>query len=193
MLSWIKDREDLNEVREKHQDYFILLFWGDFSEAAGRTLSELKEFAGDYPDIPVYGVDVGKVKGAHKEYGVHTVPTVLAIKDGETARFIEGAESAAFYGVQLGGAAPAKLAKPSKKKTNRVTVYSGPGCPACGTVKAYLRKNGVAFREIDISRDQQAAEKIIKRSGQRAIPQIDINGRLVVGFDQKKLDQLLGI
>ena len=193
MLKWIKDGNHLNEIREKHKDYFILLFWGKFSNAAQRALSELKQFSQDYPDIPVYVVDVQKVKSVHKKYGVHTVPTVLAIKSGKVVRFIEGAESAAFYGVQLGGAAPTHLVKPSNKKINRVTVYSGPGCPACGTVKTYLRRNGIAFREVDISRDQQAAEKIIKRSGQRAIPQIDINGRLVVGFDQNKLDNLLGI
>jgi len=193
MLAGIKDREHLNKIRERHQDYFVLFFGGDFSDAARRALSELKKFAGDYPDIPVYVLDVGKVKGVHKEYEVHSVPTVLALKSGKVVRFIEGAESAAFYGVQLGGAAPIHLAKPSKKKTNRVTVYSGPGCPACGTLETYLRRNGIAFREVDISRDQQAAEKIIKRSGQRAIPQTDINGRIVVGFDQNKLDRLLGI
>ncbi len=75
-------------------------------------------------------------------------------------------ESAAFYGVHLGGAAPAHLARPAKKKVNRVTVCSGPGCPACGTLKAYLRQNNISFREIDIARDQQAAEKLIRRSGQ---------------------------
>jgi len=193
MLAWIKDRADLNDVREKQRDYFTLLFWGDFSGAAGRALAELKEFSTDYPDIPVYILDVGKIKGIHREYGVSTVPTVLAIKDGKTARRIEGAESAAFYGVQLGGAAPAKLARPARKKTRRVTVYTSPGCPACGTVKTYLRRHGIGFREVDISRDQQAAEKIIRRSGQRAVPQTDINGRIVVGFDQDKLDRLLGI
>ena len=75
----------------------------------------------------------------------------------------------------------------------RVIVYSGPGCPACGVLKTYLRRHGVAFREVDISRDPRAAERIARRSGQMAVPQTDINGRLVVGFDQAKLDRLLGI
>ncbi|KPK66433.1 MAG: hypothetical protein AMK73_00040 [Planctomycetes bacterium SM23_32] len=74
-----------------------------------------------------------------------------------------------------------------------VVVYSGPGCPACGQLKTYLRRHGVAFREVDISRDPHAAEKIARRSGQMAVPQTDINGRLVVGFDRATLDRLLGI
>jgi len=192
-MKWIKDSNDFSEIREKHKDYFILFFWGDFSEAAHRAISELKHFSQDYTDIPIYVVDVQKVKSVHKEYGVHTVPTVLAIKSGKVAQFIEGAESAAFYDVQLGGAAPSHLARPSKRKAKRVTVYSGPGCPACGTLKTYLRRNGISFREVDIARDRRAAEKLVKRSGQMAVPQTDINGRLVVGFDQNKLDKLLGI
>lgn len=193
MLKWIKNQENFNEIRRKHKDYLVLLFWGDFSPAAGRALSELKRFTQDYRDIPVYAVDVGKIKTIHKEYGVHSVPTILTIKNDKVLRSFEGVESAAFYGIHLGGAAPAHLSRPAKKKVNRVTVYSGPGCPACGTLKAYLRQNNISFREIDIGRDQQAAEKLIKRSGQRAIPQTDINGRLVVGFDQNKLNNLLGI
>jgi glutaredoxin-like YruB-family protein len=72
-------------------------------------------------------------------------------------------------------------------------VYTSPGCPPCGLVKTYLRDNGISFRSVDISRDERAARDIVRRSGQRAVPQIDINGRIVVGFDQGKLATLLGI
>ena len=193
MLKWIENQKNFQEIREKYKDFLVLLFWGDFSNAARRALTELKEFSRDYADIPVYAVDVVKVKTIHKEYCVHSVPTIVVIKNDKVLQSFTGVESAAFYGVHLGGAAPAQLARPAKKKKLRVTVYSGPGCPACGTVKTYLRQNSIAFRDVDISRDQKAAEKIIKRSGQRAIPQIDINGRLVVGFDKTKLNNLLGI
>lgn len=195
MLEWLKDIQHFNRIREKHKDYLILFFWGNFSEAAGRALSELKKISEEYPEIPICAIDVGRIKSVHKEYGVGTVPTVLALKDDKVIQVIEGAESAAFYEVRLAGAAPVRYARPAgkKKKARRVTVYSGPGCPACGTLKKYLRLHGVSFREIDISRDQRAAEKLIRRSGQRAIPQTDINGRLVVGFDQSKLNRLLGI
>ena len=133
------------------------------------------------------------MKSVHKEYGVRRVPTVLAIKNGKVVQFIEGVESAAFYGVRIGGSAPIQFARPKKRKVNRVTVYSGPGCPHCGALKTYLRRNGISFRDVDVSRDQRAAEKLFKRSGHRAVPQTDINGRLVVGFDQNKLNNLLGI
>ena len=44
---------------------------------------------------------------------------------------------------------------------------------------------------MNVGQDQRAAEKLVRRSGQMAVPQIDIDGHLVVGFDQAKLDRLL--
>jgi glutaredoxin 3 len=49
----------------------------------------------------------------------------------------------------------------------------------------------VSFREVDIARDQHAAQSLVRRSGQMAVPQIDIDGHLVVGFDQAKIDKIL--
>ncbi len=46
---------------------------------------------------------------------------------------------------------------------------------------------------MDISRDEKAAQNLVRRSGQQGVPQTDINGRIVVGFDQAKLDELLEI
>lgn len=193
MLEWIESREHLDTIREKHKDYYVLLFWGGFSKAAQRALAEIKQFSADYKDIPVYAVDVEKLKGVHKEHHVSQVPTVLMIKEGKEEARIEGVESAALYAMRLGRAAPAHIARPTKKKALRVTVYTSPGCPPCGLVKTYLRNNGIAFTSIDISRDEHAAREIARRSGQQAVPQIDINGRIVVGFDRNKLATLLNL
>lgn len=193
MLSWIKDRKHLQKVTGEHGDYFILVFWGKFSETAERALAELTQFAEDYKDVPLFVLDVQKVKGVNKEYGVDSVPTVLVMKNGrEEERFV-GVESASFYATQLLGMAPLHVARPTRKKQLRVTVYTSPGCPPCGMVKTYLRDNGISFTSVDISRDERAAREIVRRSGMQAVPQIDINGRIVVGFDRGKLANLLGI
>ena len=194
MLDWIKDREHLQAVRRKHRDYFVLAFWGKFSDAAQRALGELKQFAHEYKDVPVFVVDVQKMKDAHKQFDVARVPTVLAIEKGKVSRSVEGVQSARFYSLYFAGAAPGRAAGAGgKPRVQHVIVYSGPGCPACGQLKNYLRRHGVSYREVDISRDPRAAEKIARRSGMMAVPQTDIGGRLVVGFDQAKLDRLLGI
>lgn len=193
MLTWITNREQLRRAAAEHADYFVLAFWGSFSDAAQRALHEWTEFTHQYEGIAVHVVDVQKVKGIHKEYGVDSVPTLLVMKNGrEIGKFL-GVESATFYATQLAGAAPSHMAGPSRKKPLRVTVYTSPGCSPCGLVKAYLREHGISFSSIDISRDERAAREIVRRSGQQAVPQIDINGRIVVGFDQTKLANLLGI
>jgi glutaredoxin-like YruB-family protein len=193
MLEWIQDRDHLASVQEEHGDYFVLAFWGEFSDAAGRALEELKEFASENEEVPVFVVDVQKVKGAHKEYDVERVPTVLAVKEGNVTKSVEGVQSARFYALHFAGAAPRRAAGSGDGQVQHVVVYSGPGCPACGQLKNYLRRHGVAYREVDISRDQRAAEKLARRSGRMAVPQTDINGRLVVGFDRPRLNRLLGI
>ena len=193
MLRPIKNRKDLQKAQERHGDFLLLAFLGSFSEAARRALPELAAFSREQDDVPVYTVDVEKVRGLHKEFRVNKVPTVLSLEKGKVTRFVEGAQSARFYAVHLSGAAAKRASGTGQAAVRRVIVYSGPGCPACGQLKTYLRRHGVAFREVDISRDARSAEKIARRSGMMAVPQTDINGRLVVGFDRAKLDRLLGI
>jgi len=191
MIEWIRDKAHHDRIRREHEDFFILMFWGDFSESAQRALREMKALSEDYEKVAIYALDVKKVEGVHKDYGVSSVPTVVAVKNGDVVRRIEGVESARFYATRLLGAAPAHVAVPKKKKAPKVTVYTSPGCPACGRLKDYLRKKGVSFRSVDISKDEKAAKEIARRSGQRAVPQTDINGQLIVGFDQQKIDMLL--
>jgi len=80
-----------------------------------------------------------------------------------------------------------------EKPSKNVTVYSTPTCSWCNTLKTWLDKNGVRYKDVDISRDQNAAQELVRRSGQQGVPQTDINGRIVVGFDQNKLKELLDI
>ncbi|MBI4435296.1 glutathione S-transferase N-terminal domain-containing protein [Candidatus Uhrbacteria bacterium] len=74
-----------------------------------------------------------------------------------------------------------------------VTVYSTPTCPFCKQVKAYLKEHNIAFTDIDVMSDQEKAREMIQKSGQMGVPVIDIDGEIVIGFDQKRLSELLKI
>lgn len=76
---------------------------------------------------------------------------------------------------------------------HRVLVFTTPTCPWCTRAKAYLRGRGVPFREIDVSQDPAAARDLVRRTGQMGVPVIEIDGRPIVGFDQARIDQLLGL
>ncbi len=74
-----------------------------------------------------------------------------------------------------------------------VTVYTTPTCSYCRSVKQYLRERKVPFHEVDITRSETAAAALKRRTGQSAVPVIDVNGQLVVGFNRPKLDRVLGL
>ena len=72
-----------------------------------------------------------------------------------------------------------------------IKIYSTPTCPWCNVTKDYLRSKNFAFEDFDVSKNREAAIEMIKKSGQRGVPVIDINGKIIVGFDQVTLDKLL--
>ena len=80
-----------------------------------------------------------------------------------------------------------------KKKQPRVIVFSTPTCSYCNMAKVYFRRNKIKFRDVDVSKDASAARDLQRRSGQMGVPVIDINGRLIVGFDKPKINKLLEI
>ena len=86
-----------------------------------------------------------------------------------------------------------KTKKEKKKKKNRVIVFSTPTCSYCNMAKQYFRRNKIRFKDVDVSRDEAAARDLVRRSGQMGVPVIDINGKLIVGFDKPQINRLLDI
>ena len=57
--------------------------------------------------------------------------------------------------------------------------------------KDWLKKQKVKFEEIDVSCNDAAAHEMISKSGQMGVPVIDVDGKIVVGFDTERLKALL--
>lgn len=81
----------------------------------------------------------------------------------------------------------------TQKPQPRVLIFTTPTCAFCNQAKRYFREKGIKFKDIDVSRDAAAARDMIRRSGQQGVPVIDIGGKIIVGFDRQKINQLLGI
>lgn len=75
----------------------------------------------------------------------------------------------------------------------KVTVYSTPTCPYCTMVEDFLKEHGIKFQHIDVSKDKKAAKDMMEKSGQMGVPVTDIDGKIIVGFDQDALEEALGI
>ena len=56
-----------------------------------------------------------------------------------------------------------------------ITVYSTPTCPWCKKLKDFLNARNIPFTNVDVSEDREAAQKMIEKSGQMGVPQIEIN------------------
>lgn len=75
----------------------------------------------------------------------------------------------------------------------KVIMFSTPTCSHCKSAKRYLVDRKIKFKEIDVSRDQKAALDMVRKTGQQGVPQLWINNRSVVGFDQAKIERLLNL
>ena len=80
-----------------------------------------------------------------------------------------------------------------------VEIYTTRFCPYCSAAKALLKRKGISYSEIDVSRDFERREKMIQRANrQMTVPQIFIGTLHVGGSDELhaleragKLDPLL--
>lgn len=126
-----------------------------------------------------------------KQLKLKSVPTFLLIKDGQILKEIKGCQKDSIYKKLFLNVSVNRKEKSDKKLD--LIVYSTPSCPWCNRLKAYLRQLGIPFVDIDVSKDEQRAIEMQNKSGQSGVPQIEINGQIVVGFDKPKINQLLGI
>lgn len=74
-----------------------------------------------------------------------------------------------------------------------VTIYSTPACHFCHAAKEYFTDNNVAFTDIDVAEDQEKRQEMIEMTGQMGVPVIRIDDDVVVGFDESKVKELLGM
>ncbi len=75
----------------------------------------------------------------------------------------------------------------------RVDIYTSPTCGYCHQAKRFLNERGIQYFEYDVSRDQDAAERIVNLTGQMGVPVLVIDGQVVLGFDRNRIESLLAV
>ena len=85
------------------------------------------------------------------------------------------------------------MAKAAKQKSGKhnIIVYSTISCPWCHKAKEFLKEKGVAYKDVNVGADQEAANEMVEKSGQMGVPVIDIDGKIIVGFDKEELEKVL--
>lgn len=74
-----------------------------------------------------------------------------------------------------------------------ITIYSTPTCAYCKMTKEYLKSKNIPFTDVDVSTDQAKQQEMITKSGQYGVPVIDVDGKIIIGFDKEKLNEYLGL
>ena len=72
-----------------------------------------------------------------------------------------------------------------------VNIYSSPTCHFCHLAKDFFNANKIEFTDHDVVTDPTAIEEAIEESGQMGVPVIDVDGSIVVGFNEPELRKLL--
>lgn len=75
----------------------------------------------------------------------------------------------------------------------KIKIYSTPSCFWCQAAKDFFKNHNIPFEDIDVSQNEQAAQEMIEKSGQMGVPVIEIDDKIVKGFDKPSLIELLGI
>lgn len=73
-----------------------------------------------------------------------------------------------------------------------VKIYTTATCAFCHMAKEYFKTNDVEYSEVDVTSDPKAQDEMIQKSGQLGVPVIDIDGKIIVGFNRPQIDAALG-
>lgn len=74
---------------------------------------------------------------------------------------------------------------------NNITIYSTPNCFYCKKAKEYFQSKGLQYTEYDVSRDIDKQKEMVQKTAQFGVPVLEINGKVIVGFDRAKIDASL--
>ena len=181
----------LKNITAQNENVWLLLFkkGSEQSDCAFDNFS--KTAAGEGKVLCV--ADVNEVRDIHTEFGINSVPSLLQFEKGELKNVTKGCHKAEQFSAIIGKNFFVPGTGADEKRQKRVTVYTTPTCSWCTTIKRHLQANAIQYREVNVAADQKAAEEMVKKSGQQVVPQTDIDGQIIVGFDKTRINALLGI
>jgi len=184
-------KELVDKIKNLENSYLLLYKSG--TENSDCAFKNLVKAAKKTNGANVFLADVSTVRDIHSVYNISSAPSLLEFNKDSYINVIKGCQDDKYYTALFENAVYIAQAKKEGKKLKSVVVYSTPTCSWCTTLKSYLKNINIRFREVDVSKDQKAAEAMVKKSGQQGVPQMEVNGQIIVGFDKTKINQMLEI
>lgn len=72
-----------------------------------------------------------------------------------------------------------------------IKVYSVAWCPPCNKLKKYLDQKGVKYDVVIVADEKEDRDEVLKVSGQRSVPVLTVNDKVIVGFEKAQIDEAL--
>lgn len=88
--------------------------------------------------------------------------------------------------------------KPGKRAGHKVTFFGLSTCGWCRRAKEFLDQNDVDYHFIYVDQAQgtdrtEAVDEVRKLNPRGSYPTLQIDGEVVVGFDEERMNELLGL
>ncbi len=75
----------------------------------------------------------------------------------------------------------------------QVTIYSTPTCHFCHAAKDFFDANKISYTDHNVATDLEKRKEMVEKSGQMGVPVITVGEKLIVGFDEEELRELLSV
>lgn len=191
-IKHIKSLSELKIELENSGKSFLMLYKTG-SEQSDCAIRNLESTDREDVKIKIMAADVSIVRDIHPEYDVKSVPSLLVFKGSELKNVVKGCHNLNFYNALIDENLFTANSGGEEAPQKRVVVYSTPTCSWCTTLKTHLRLHNIRFTDVDVSKDHSAAQAMVAKSGQQGVPQTEINGEIIVGFDKNRINKLLNI
>lgn len=74
-----------------------------------------------------------------------------------------------------------------------VIIYSTPTCVYCNLAKEFFKDHNVPFQEFNVATNMEKRKEMMDKSGQMGVPVISVGEEIIVGFDQQRISEILGL
>ncbi|MCD6407502.1 glutaredoxin family protein [bacterium] len=75
----------------------------------------------------------------------------------------------------------------------KVRIYTISTCPYCKMLKEFLLQNNIQFEELNVGENREYFQEMMKKIDYPGVPVVEINGKIIVGFDKEEIKKELGI
>ncbi|KHF41166.1 glutaredoxin family protein [Halalkalibacter okhensis] len=70
---------------------------------------------------------------------------------------------------------------------NQITVYTSNHCRYCVMLKNFLSDQNISYHEVNVETNPAIMQQLVEKTGQLGVPQTEVNGQWVVGYDPNSI------